>query len=401
MQKSLFLLSAIILSGIPGIQLSGQSAVKDPMLCQGAYYTEAEGKASLEKFAATYADKAGWEKRANMIREGIIRGGELRALPTKNPLNPIIHSKRVYDGYSVENIAIESFPGVFVTGNLYRPARALKSYAAIAAPHGHNKTADMRLLEVVQRRCAALARMGAIVFSYDLIGYGESTQSSHTHPDALTIQTNNSMRVVDFLLSLPGVDPKRIGVTGESGGGTQTFLLSALDKRIAVSVPVVMVSSYFFGGCVCESGKPIHKSASHQTSNVEIAALMAPRPMLLVSDGGDWTKHTPVAEYPYIRNVYKLYGKENNVENVHLPDEGHDYGISKRKAMYPFMAKHLKLDLNSIKNGEGAIDEGFVTVEDAEKLKVFNTTHPRPAHAVAGDEAINNMIRLLTKLQKQ
>ncbi len=376
---------------------NAQSTSGSTLLCQAHYYTEAEGKASLKKFASAYSSKSGWEKRATIIRNGIITGGELSNFPTKNPLKPIMHSKRIYDGYSVENVAFESFPGFFVTGNLYRPTQSQSSYAAIVAPHGHNKTSDMRYLEVVQRRCAGFAKMGAIVFSYDMIGYGEANQSSHTHPDALTIQTNNSMRVVDFLLSLPGVDRKRIAVTGESGGGTQSFLLAALDKRIAVSVPVVMVSSHFFGGCICESGKPIHKSNTHQTSNVEIAALIAPKPLMLVSDGIDWTKHTPNVEFPYIRNIYKLYGKENLTENVHLPNDVHDYGINKRKAVYPFLAKHLSLDLDKIKNKKGEIDESFITVEDVEKMKVFNEQFPRPAYAVMGDDAVSKMVQFYIK----
>jgi len=348
--------------------------------------------------AATYHDKTTWEKRATIIRQGIITGGELTNLPTKNPLKPIIHSKRVYDGYSVENVAFESFPGFFVTGNLYRPTVKKSTYPAILSPHGHSSDpATMgRFQESVQKRCATLARMGAIVFTYDMLGYGESDQSVHkmpwVHPKAITIQVNNGLRAIDFLISLPQVDPKRIGVTGESGGGTQTFLLAALDKRVAVSVPVVMVSAHFFGGCHCESGLPIHKSAYHQTSNVEIAALAAPRPMLLISDGKDWTKNTPTVEYPYIRNIYKLYNKENLLQNVHLSSEGHDYGSSKRQAAYAFLAQHLHLDLRQVKTSNGVIDESFVTVEDRPKLLIWNAAHPKPAHAITGDEAINTML---------
>lgn len=376
-----------------------QSTAPGSLLCQGAYFTEAEGKAALLAFARTYSDKAGWEKRAALIRQGLITGGELQNFPTKNPLKPRLHSKREYAGYTVENVAFESFPGFFVTGNLYRPTRKQASYAAILSPHGHFKDPKTmgRFHETVQKRCATLARMGAIVFAYDMIGYGDSDQGQHQAPrvpaKALSLQMNNGLRALDFLLSLPKVDPKRIGITGESGGGTQTFLLTALDKRIAVAAPVVMVSAHFFGGCTCESGLPIHKSAHHQTSNVEFAALAAPRPLMLVSDGQDWTKNTPEVEYPYIRNIYKLYGQEKMVENVHLPDEGHDYGINKRKAVYPFFAKHLRLDLSQVKNARGEIDESTVQVEQPDKLRVWNASHPKPAYAITTDEDISRMLQ--------
>lgn len=392
MQKIKLFITAIILAATFAMvpQRLWAQAIDPAMLCQGNYFTEAEGKAALAKFAATYHDQKSWEKRAEIIRQGIREGARLNQLPANTPLKPIIHSKRTYDGYTVENVAFESLPGYFVTGNLYRPIQSQKSYAAILAPHGHGN--NPRFQEYVQRRCATLARMGAVVLAYDMAGMGESDQNTHKFPQAITLLSRNSMRAVDFLLTLPGVDPKRIGVTGESGGGTQTFLLTALDKRIAVSVPVVMVSAHFFGGCTCESGMPIHKSADHQTSNVEIAALAAPRPMLLVSDGKDWTKNTPEVEYPYIRNIYKLYKKEDQVQNVHLPDEGHDYGINKRIAAYKFLARHLQLSLAKVSNAQGEINESFVTVEPEAKLRVFNAQHTRPAYALMGDEAVTKLL---------
>lgn len=372
--------------------LSSPSQAQDrTALRQGGYFKPAAALLELKRIASKVPDLPAWTKRRASVRAGIFEGAGLLPLPKKTPLNPLRHSKRTHDGYTVENVALETAPGLFLCGNLYLPSGQQKNMAAVLCPHGHARdpayAKEGRLRPEMQYRCATLARMGAAVFSYDMIGYSDSRKLgwNHNHgKQVLGLQCWNSIRALDFILSLPGVDSSRVGVTGASGGGTQTFLLTALDDRITVSAPCVMVSAHFFGGCACESGVPIHVRPSHITNNTEIAALCAPRPMLLISCGGDWTSHTPQVEFPFVRRIYGMYGRSNLVENAHLPDEGHDYGVSKRQAMYRFFEKHLKLSQGlQWKNQEDAtMNESTVLLESHQTLQVFTKKHPVPPHAL-------------------
>ncbi|MBT4725502.1 MAG: acetylxylan esterase [Planctomycetaceae bacterium] len=357
-----------------------------PILCVGHYHSEDDAVKQLARMAATYSTLNQWEQRANKVRKQILMGAQLYPLPKRTPLKPLIHKKRVYQGYTVESAAFEARPGYMVYGNLYRPLGKQGPHPGILCPHGHARGPEGgRLRPDQQNRCATLARMGAVVFSYDMIGFGDSEHLgwNHNHPQALTLQTWSSIRALDFLQSLADVDEERLGVTGCSGGGTQTFLLTALDARVRVAVPVVMVSAHFFGGCHCESGMPIHKTSHLETNNAEIAALTAPRPLLLVSVGGDWTKNTPKVELPYIRNVYRLFGDDKNVQNSHFAEEGHGYQLSKRQAMYPFMVKHLRLDARGVIDAKtGVFDEAQTTLETPAQMRVFDNQHPVPKHAL-------------------
>ena len=185
---------------------------QDTMLCVGRHWTEDQSNLMMKRFAKTWNDLESWEKRANMIRSGIIEGMQLEQMPTfKGNFNPVITGSHTLDGYIVENIRIESFPGFYITGNLYRPVDTKGRHAAILSPHGH--LYDKRFTEYVQSRCAVLARMGAVVFAYDMIGFGDCLQVNHKIPVALPLQTYNSKRVLEYLISRDDVDSGRIGMT--------------------------------------------------------------------------------------------------------------------------------------------------------------------------------------------
>ena len=363
----------------------------ESMLCVGNHWTPEEGKSFLNRMEQSYTTSAAWKNRAKQIREHILKGAGLEKYPKKGPLNPIFGEKRVFDGYQVQNVAFESLPGVYVTGSLYTPTESKGKLPGILNTHGHwTEPGDVgRYRPDAQKRFASQARMGAMVWAYDAVGYGQMQELGwiHQHPEALKLQLWNSIRGIDFLLMM-GADSEKIGITGASGGGTQTFLLSAVDDRIAVSVPVVMVSAHFFGGCICESGMPIHKGLNFQTNNVEIAALAAPRPMLLVSVGGDWTKNNPEVEYPHTKYIYNLLDKPGLVENVHLPKELHGYDENKRAAVYPFLAKHLGLDLTKAMNPDGTLNEKMIVIEDQKDLYPFSDKHPFPASGIRNNNDV-------------
>ena len=329
--------------------------------------TPADGEKLLAYLNGLYPDKASWEARRDTLRKEARGRLGIDALMAKRASDPDVRlsKERKYDGYSVQNFAIETLPGLYVCGSVYAP-RSKGKHALIVCPNGH--FAEGRYREDQQQRMATLARMGAVCVDYDLFGWGESEWQvglpAHRSSAAHVIQIMNGLTILDYLLaSRKDIDETRIGVNGGSGGGSQTVLLSVLDDRFTASAPTVSLASHFDGGCPCESGMPVHLACGG-ACNAELAATFAPRPMLVVSDGGDWTASVPALEYPYLRRIYGFYGAESKVENVHLPDERHDFGINKRMAVYDFFARVFSLDRNML-------DENKVTIEPKAAMCMF------------------------------
>ncbi len=290
--------------------------------------------------------KAEWTEKADALRQQIRVANGLIPAHEPTPLNAEIFGRIEREDYSVEKVYFEPFPGFFTTGNLYRPLGKSGPFPGIVSPHGHWTRGRLESIErgSIPGRCINFAKQGYVIFAYDMLGYNDSgKQIDHRYGgareglwglSAMGLQLQNSISSIDFLESLPDVDSERIGCTGASGGGTQTFILTAVDERIKVSAPVNMISATMQGGCICENAPNLRLDVS----NIEIGALMAPRPLLLVSATGDWTVNTPTIEYPAIRSIYAHFDAEDKVHQVQV-DAEHNYNQESREAVYAWFAK--------------------------------------------------------------
>lgn len=296
-----------------------------------------------------FLTEGAWLKRAGDLRRQIEVSTGLWPPVEKSPLKARVFGKVSKGDYSIEKVFFESYPGFYVTGNLYRPVGKKGPFPGILTPHGHwaYGRLENQSLASMPGLGINLARQGHVVFAYDMLAYNDSRQvKDHRRPldrsfslwgiDWLGIQLWNSIRSVDFLQSLSDVDSDRIGCTGASGGGTQTFLLTAVDDRVKVSAPVNMISHYMQGGCICENQANLRLD----TNNMEIGALMAPRPLLMVSASGDWTRETPRVEFPAVQSVYRLLGAGHKAQTMQSMAD-HNYNRESREAVYAWFGRWL------------------------------------------------------------
>ena len=367
-----------------------------------------------------------WEQRADYVRRQILVACGLWPMPARPPVQATIHGKVDRDEYTVEKVYFESHPGLYVTGSLYRPKGVDGKRPTIICPHGHwangrfhdhgeakvkqelENEAELFAIggrHPLQARCVQLARMGYIAFLYDMLGVADNTilpgslihgfgkqRPELSQPDrwglfsaqselrclnALGLQTWNSIRILDWITTLPDVDAEKIGVTGASGGGTQTFMLGAVDPRPKALFPAVMVSTAMQGGCTCENASYLRVN----TGNIELAALAGPRHLGL-SAANDWTREIETKGLPDLKKHYELLGVPDRIEGKHFAFE-HNYNHPSRMMMYAFMQRALG-------GGPAEIVERDYVPLTREEASVWDDQHPFPG---TGEEAELKLLR--------
>lgn len=346
-----------------------------------------------------------WEQRAERVRLQVQVAAGLWPMPERPEPHATIHRRIERDDHTIEAVSLETLHGLRLTGSLYRPKKLGDGpFPGVLCPHGHwgggrfHRWDDDEFAEQVaigaetnresgryplQARCVQLARMGCVVFLYDMLGYGDNRQldlvSIHApsestvidRPDAwgfystqaelrlqgpLGVQAYNSLCALDWLASRDDIDRTRLAVTGGSSGATQTLMLAALDTRIKAAFPVVMVSTAMQGGCGCENACCLRLS----TSNVEFAALIAPKPLGMAS-ADDWTRDFATDGYPQLQKLYALLGAPNAVAHANLTRFPHNYNCASRAAMYRWFDRHLCLN-----TGDQLQERDFTPVAAAE-----------------------------------
>src|SRR5215470_3423320 len=336
----------------------------------------------------TYKTLAEWQERREHLRKQVLSAAGLLPMLPRSDLHPQIFGRIENRTYSIEKVLLETMPGYYLGGNLYRPLKPAPEggFPAIASPHGHWVYGRLEHTELasIPARCINLAQQGYVVFAYDMVGYNDTIQTPHDFATSrdmlwdfgpLPLQLWNSIRVVDFLESLPGVNPRQIGATGASGGGTQTFLLAAVDDRVQFDAPVNMISTIMQGGSPCENAPNLR----FDTFNVELGAIMAPRPLLMVAATGDWTRNTPREEYPGIRHIYELYDRAADVEMKQI-DAPHNYNRDSREAVYRFFGTRILHETD-----ERKLKEPRIQVEKLhDMLALHNRTLPANALSYEG-----------------
>jgi dienelactone hydrolase len=354
-------------------------------------------KRRAQDLSAKYLDGAStlkeWEAKRQRLRQEYLDMLGLWPLPERTPLHATITGNVEREDVVIEKLHFQSRPGLYVTGNLYRPKKITGRLPTILYVCGHSSKGRDGNKTAFQEHGLMFAAHGYVCLIIDSLQLGEIPGIHHgTYREGrwwwqaagytpAGVECWNGVRALDYLVSRPDVDPERLGVTGISGGGAATFWIAAADERVRCAVPVSGMSDLesYVGNKVinghCDCMFLINTYGWEWTT---IAALIPPRPMLFANSDSDTIfpmdgNRRIIAR---LRQLYKMYDKPDLVDE-YVSKGGHADRPDLRLAAFKWMNKHLKGETGEVK------EEVYKSLEGKE-LRVFPEDKDVPKDALNG-----------------
>ena len=340
-----------------------------------------------ERKVAAMSTPQDFAARRTYIRERLIRS--IGGLPPKTPLNARTTATLDRDGYRIEKIVFESQPGFFVTANLYLPKSGQAPHPAVLFPLGHESGSKSH--SAWQQMLITLVRRGYVAFAWDPLGQGERLQfynsyaedselghnrstSEHTMLGLQTLLVGDNLarytiwdgiRALDYLLSRPEVDSNRVAVTGNSGGGTHSTYLAALDDRIKVAAPSCYITSWRMMLATIgpqDAEQLMQPFLADGLDYADFIYAAAPKPFLMMSAIRDFFPISGArATFAEVGQTLSRLG--TNTLSMFEADDGHGYTLPRREAAYAWLGKWLQ-------GKEDKQSEAPVALESEEQLQV-------------------------------
>jgi cephalosporin-C deacetylase-like acetyl esterase len=387
-------------------QLAGRLSLVIALLAGFPLHAPAEdmpGDVMIDKYLAGQAAKLNqrfldgantleeWQSKRPRLKQEYLDMLGLWPLPEKTPLHTTVTGKLERDDFIIEKLHFQSRPGLYVTGNLYRPKTSTGRLPTVLYVCGHSGRGRDGNKTAFQDHGMWFATHGYVCLIIDTLQLGEIPGIHHgTYCEGrwwwqargytpAGVECWNGIRAIDYLVSRPDVDPDRLAVTGISGGGAATFWIAAADDRVRCAVPVSGMSdleSYVThkvinGHCDC-----MFLINTYQWEWTTIAALIAPRPLLFCNSDKDSIFPMDGNEriIARLRKLYAMYGKPDFV-NDHVSHGGHDYRPDLRIAIFQWINKHLKNEMGPVE------DANFKPIAGKE-LRVFPEVKDIPKDAI-------------------
>lgn len=395
---------------------------------------EIENRASARK--AALSTKAEAEAYVTDVRERIAKA--FAPMPSaRTPLNAKVTGILDRDGYTVEKVIFESRPEFYVTANLYLPKeRKGGKVPGVVGSCGHS--ANGKCEKAYQSFAQGLAKLGTACLIFDPIGQGERSQyvdaagtllikgstTEHNHAGNQmelvgeflgSWRAWDGIRALDYLLSRPEIDPRHVGITGNSGGGTMSTWLIGLERRWTMGAPACFVTTWrrnLENELPQDNEQCPPRALELELDHDDFLAAMAPKPVVILAQSRDYFDARGSEEtYGRLRHLYRLLGAEENVK-LHIGPDEHGYSQPNREAMYrffnrltgasaaaaePALAIEEDKTLQCTPTGQVVLDPGSKTVfsftkAKAERLKAAREAAPLPVDKLR--EAVAASLRM-------